>query len=79
MWMLVDDLDGFSASCPRDVDRRRVGRAEREGKRPAARIGQRRAGNRDAQSKNDAHISALWRLFFELAKDGEEGWEAVGE
>jgi hypothetical protein len=27
MWMLVDDLDGFSASCPRDVDRRRVGRA----------------------------------------------------
>lgn len=27
MWMLVGDLDGFSASCPTEVERRRVGRS----------------------------------------------------
>jgi hypothetical protein len=33
MWMLVDDLDGFLASCPGDVDRRRV-RLRARGKTP---------------------------------------------
>lgn len=51
----------------------------RENNLARAGTGRRRAGNRDAQSTSDAHISALWTRFSKLAKDGEEGWETIEE